>query len=120
MHPGTVVEPGSAASHAGRPRWETKSTSSARPRPTRQLSATGSGNDTMLETRECPSVYERVVPQDIADMFPERDNDGGIRRVGCLERFALVVLLIGLDMDPPMDVIGPRLRPCAQVSDLLC
>jgi len=38
---------------------------------------------------------------------------------GGSERFTLVVLLVGLGIDPPEDIVSPRSRPPAQVSDLL-
>jgi hypothetical protein len=43
------------------------------------------------------------------------------RSGGGSERFAVVVLLlIGLGTDAPENIVSPRLRPPAQVSDLLC
>jgi len=39
---------------------------------------------------------------------------------GRSEQFALVVFLVGLGVDPPEDIVSPRLRPPAKVCDLLC
>jgi hypothetical protein len=83
--PRTGVEPGSVVSRGGWAAWGDREHVGCHSPGLRGNSAPSVPETTCLRQGSIPTSYERVVPQDAADMFPETGHAQITAAVTCLQ-----------------------------------